>query len=340
MNGKLCLEPAGRDPGDVLTFIKVRQALLNNGDRPAAHEPEPETPGRVTIQAAITAYLEKQERKVHPRSVKAKKVELRNFSAFCKRRFVDEITHEDLIDYRDHLWQTLADVTVYNRLVTIVTWLKHNPLLKVQGLLEYPTDYPEKVDTDPEPFTHDELRLLKSHATPGERLILQFFLATGCRDQEVSHLEYSDLDRTNNLVRIQKKAYYQWKPKTPASTWSIPVSAALMKQLYEQAGYGSQRLVFPAFGGGIEQHFLRTFKELGVLAGVTKIKLHRFRDTYATEQLKLCTNMDELWALAKRLGHSNLDTIKLYAEFNKNTSVEAQKAAAHMDSLGEVQPTR
>ncbi|HEY2352955.1 MAG TPA: site-specific integrase [Candidatus Acidoferrum sp.] len=334
--GKNTLEPVGKDPAEVLTFLAVRQATLEakaNGVQ-VVEPVRAKTPGRPSIQEAIDAYLDKLTRKKkYEPTIKSKRYELGEFAKFCKRHYVDEITSEDLIDFREHFLLTKSDRTVYNKLISVVTWLKHNPLLSVRGLLEYPDDYPQKVDTDPEPYTDEDLRKLKQAATPRERLILQFFLSTGCRDQEVAHVEFSDLDREHNLVRIHKKP--DWKPKTAAGTRSIPISAALMRDLHEQPGYGSQRLVFPASEGGCNQHFLRLFKDLGVRAGVDKIKLHRFRDSYATHQLRMAKTFDEIYAVAKRMGHSNLDTIKLYAEFLKNTSPEAQEQAAHMDSLGE-----
>jgi integrase len=232
-NGKLCLEPAGKDPGDVLTFIKVRRALLTNGDRPAPREPEPETPGRVTIRAASDAYLDRLIKdKRHEPTIKSKRYELGEFAKFCKRRFVDEITHDDLVDYREHLFACKkSDVTVYNKLITVVTWLKHNPLFPVRGLLKYPDDYPTLEDTVPEPYTAAEVALLKKHATPRERLILQFFLSTGMREQEVAHCEFRDLNLDTRTVRVQKKPHYNWKPKSAAGTRSIPISSALLAEL-------------------------------------------------------------------------------------------------------------
>jgi integrase len=54
--------------------------------------------------------------------------------------------------------------------------------------------------------------------------MLNVFLATGCRDQEIAHLEYSNLNFINNTVRIQKKNVFKWKPKSKAGTRNIPIS--------------------------------------------------------------------------------------------------------------------
>ena len=70
-------------------------------------------------------------------------------------------------------------------------------------------------------------------------------------------------------------------------------------------------------------------------AGVTNMKCHRFRDTYATEQVRRAKNMRELLTVATRLGHSDLETIKVYAKLVEDTSKAAQESAEHMDTFGD-----
>jgi integrase len=335
--GKNRLEPAGHDPVEVLTFRERRRAILTAqaaGLDIAPAGAGPETVGRVTIQAAIDAYLDRMRRdKRHEPTIRSKTFELGQFAQFCKRRYMDELTHDDCIDFREHLRaKKLHDTTIYNKLITLTTCLKQNPLYPVRGLLKFPDDYPTKKDTDPDPYTAEEIALLRKHADPREKLILAFFLATGCREQEIAHVEFSDLNPNTRVVRIQKKPHFNWKPKTDAGTRNIPVSPALMAKL--RATAAGNRLLFPSASGGIEKHFLRMFKGLGKRAGVTNIKCHRFRDTFATEQVRRAKNMRELLTVAARLGHSDLETIKVYAKLVEDTSKAAQESAEHMDSFG------
>jgi integrase len=147
-------------------------------------------------------------------------------------------------------------------------------------------------------------------------------------------VEFSDLNPVTRVVRIQKKSHYNWEPKTDAGTRNIPVSEALMANL--RSTFAGNPLIFPSASGGVEKHFLRMFKELGKRAGVTNMKCHRFRDTYATEQVRRAKNMRELLTVATRLGHSDLDTIKVYAKL-VDTSKAAQESAEYMGSFGEVE---
>lgn len=239
-NGKTRMENARSDHVEVMTFRDRRLAILELQTKAKAEglalvnpDAQPEVQGRVTIQAAITAYIERLRRnKKYEPTVKAKQSELAEFARFCRRRFMDQLTHDDMIDYREHLkGKKLQDQTVFNKLICIVTWQRRNPLFSITGLLDFPDDYPEQKPTVPEPFTAKEIALLKQCATPQERLILNMFLATSCRDQEIAHLEYTDLNFANNTVRIQKKDFLRWKPKSRAGTRNLPISAALLAQL-------------------------------------------------------------------------------------------------------------
>jgi integrase/recombinase XerD len=344
--GKNHLEPVGNDPADVLIFLKVRQAKLVVFEAAKATGlkvvPVDENPGRVTIQASINAYLAQLERDERPeKSVSSKRFELGEFARFCPRRFMDELTRDDMVDYRKHLKKhgnvktkgALHDTSVYNRLISIATWLKQNPLFPMRPLLKYPDDYPEKVDGDPEPYEPEEIvRLRKACADNRERLILDFFLATGCREQEVAHVEFADLIEPLSVVRITKRT--NWKPKTRAGKRDIPISPKLMERLLATKS-GERKLIFPSPTGLVEKHFLdRLFYKLGDRTGVAHMTCHRFRDTFATVKVDWAKNVQQLRSVARWLGHSNLETLDVYARFLENRSQVVQESSVQMDTFG------
>lgn len=45
--------------------------------------------------------------------------------------------------------------------------------------------------------------------------------------------------------------------------------------------------------------------------------------------------MDELMTVAARLGHTDLETIKIYAKLVEDTSPASQESAEYMDSFGD-----
>lgn len=189
----------------------------------------------------------------------------------------------DMLGFRDYLRSDdYAERTVYNYLMTVTTFLKKNGVYRILGLLEA-EDWPEIPRTDPGPYIEEEVRALQSVATEYQRLVIRFFVGTGCREQEVAHVEWPDINWVRKTVWIHAKPDYCWKPKTAAGTRTIPLPDALLADLKALQVTSTNPLVFPAKMGGVEGHFLRMFQELGNLAGVSNVKCHRFRDTYITD---------------------------------------------------------
>jgi integrase len=288
--------------------------------------PEKPSPSRVTIQAAVDAYLASlRTKKRPPKTISDKERDIGYFTAFCKKQFIDEIVAGDLLDFREHQRaEEYAERTVYNHLMTVATFLKKNGMYKLTGLLDA-EDWPELADTDPDPYTEEEVRSLLSVANEFQRLVIRFFIGTGCREQEVAHVEWTDIDWVRKIVWIRAKPQHGWKPKTAAGTRKIPLSDALLADLKARQITSTNPLIFAASKGGVEGHFLRTFQELGKIAGVSHVKCHRFRDTYITDQLR---GGIDLVTIAKWAGHENLETLKLYADALRDLD-EAARAAAN-----------
>jgi integrase len=121
-----------------------------------------------------------------------------------------------------------------------------------------------------------------------------------------------DIDKASKTVRIQVKPKYGWKPKTKAGTRTVPLPDALVRDL--KAISQSSGLVFSAPRGGVDRRYLRIMERLGKLAGVEDARLHRFRDSYITDQVQAGV---DLLTLRKWVGHQNLETLKLYSERSK-----------------------
>lgn len=292
---------------------------------PEDHPSKKDSPSRVTVQAAVDAYLESLRIKKRPRrTVSGKTYELGLFTDHCKKTCMEELASSDMLGFRDYLRsEKYAECTVYNHLMTVTTFLKKNGLFKITGLLEA-EDWPELSDTDPDPYTEEEIRSLLAVANDFQRSVIRFFVSSGCREQEVAHVEWVDFDWIRKTVWIHAKAEYDWKPKTAAGTRKIPLSDALLADLKACQENSTTSVVFPAKMGGVEGHFLRMFKELGKLAGVSRVKCHRFRDTFITDLLRARV---DLVTMAKWAGHENLETLKLYAAALRDLDDDARAAA-------------
>jgi integrase len=281
------------------------------------------------IPEVITAYLADLRLNRRPeKSVKSRKTELEQFAKFCGKVYVEEITRTDLIEYRNHLLDSgKAQVTALNKLMSITTWLKKNTVVSIVGLLKT-EDWPKKPDTEPNPYTDKEQAAMMEAATDDERLLLRFFLGTGMREQEVAHAELSDIK--DSYIQVQAKPQYGWSPKTDAGTRKIPLGDALLADLKKHCSGG---LLFPNTNTGRpEGHYLRIIKKIAERAGVAGAGCHRFRDTFATEQVR--ARVLDLRDIAKIMGHENMDMMKLYAAFVDLASEQARKSANVSDKFG------
>jgi integrase len=237
---------------------------------------------------------------------------------------MDELVSADMLEFRDYLRsENYAERTVYNFLMTVTTFLKKNGVYRIVGLLEA-EDWPEIPRTDPEPYIEEEVQALQAVATEYQRLVIRFFVGTGCREQEVAHVEWPDINWVRKTVWIHAKPHYGWKPKTAAGTRTIPLPDALLADLKTFKDNSTNPLVFPAKKGGVEGHFLRMFQELGKLAGVSSVKCHRFRDTYITDKVREGVDLP---TIRKWEGHEDLETLALYAQALRHDDERARAAA-------------
>jgi integrase len=330
-------DPARTDLNAALARQFGREQKLRLGAAAPAVPMKAEAPsagdGDTTVRRAITKYIDAlyAENNLRPRTIKDKQTELERWADNCPAQRIEDVTRQHLIAFRD--WfrkEGYAEWTTKTNLTTVVTMLKHNPVKQVTGLLK-PEDWPVIEDTEPEPYTVEEVLALQSVATEFERLLIRFFIGTGCRDMEVATLEWDDIDFVRKTVRIHKKVlndFGLWKPKTRAGTRTIPISDALCRDLKAAKAKSTNTLVFPAPHGGVDRHFLRIIQGLAKHAGVRGAKLHRFRDTYITDQVQRGV---DLLTLRVWVGHENLETLKLYAQALRNKDERARAAANGQD---------
>jgi integrase len=343
-----CLKDA-RDFRDAqLALIRFERRLKAKSEGFILSDETPEKVRKHRHQQCIDSYRKWQEtttkkngRKYETKSIKERIAVLNSFVEWCPVPYIEDITRKHLTDWRDVLWQDYAQDTVLNKLGYVVSWMKRNQLVRITGLL-MTEDWPERKPTSPQPFTEHEISALMAVAETMDveknnggkfHLMLRVFLGTGMRIDEVAHFEAEDLQ--GRVIQIRRKPKWNWVPKTVTSERPILVGASLAADLREFCKRG---LVFPSPKGyPYAQAIHRVLVGIGARAGVkppsNQPKMdwaHRWRDTYATEQVRaIQKGKSELGLrdVAKTLGHSNLDTINLYAEFTRLESEEAAAAA-------------
>jgi len=157
-----------------------------------------------------------------------------------------------------------------------------------------------------------------------KELVLTFAL-TGCRDEEIQHLCWSDINWKNGdgrgRITIQDKPQFSWRVKDHEKRVVImPDELRNWLQARRERTSKNEELVFPNSVGTTNQNFadhINGMQKRAEAAGYTfsrpecrKHVLHNFRKTYATVQMLIGgATAREIQA---DLGHSELTTTEKY----------------------------
>jgi len=173
----------------------------------------------------------------------------------------------------------------------------------------------------------EELSRVLAVCNAKEKAIILLLADTGIRRQEACNLNWSDLQMTNGLLRIERgkggkarsvvvgvttrRALLAYRRTLPAVTENTPL-------LISQRG---GRLT----GNGLRELLIR----LSLKAGI-KFSAHALRRTFVI--LSLRSGMDVLH-LQALLGHASLDMVQHYAQMIDEDLLQAHQAHSHIDNL-------
>jgi integrase len=168
------------------------------------------------------------------------------------------------------------------------------------------------------------------------RIAIELGLMCGLRDQEIQHLEWSDIRWSDSTLRVTSKPHWKFKIKDSEER-DVPIPSVLLRHLKERKKSNPEgRLVLPTGGGKPNGKLLRTLKRLakagglncGVCGGCTSVNeecqqwtLHKLRRTYGTTLLR---NGVDLSTVQKFMGHSDLASTMRYLQ--PATSAASQAA--------------
>lgn len=223
--------------------------------------------GRVPVKEAVAAFLNDKAHKT-PRTLQAYRHTLGCFAdALPTRiRFIDEVDAAALKHFQDGMAkQGLAAKTIRNRMLIVSFLLKHAGVSVKVNWKNAPIVEKQPVRA----FSDAELRKLFDACNPEEHAVYSFFLGTGCREQEVSHAEWSDIDWQHHTFIVQAKPEWGFTPKSHEAR-QIPVPGELLAMLKSRpkSARAGQRLIFPNQDGRPNGHFLRMLKRVALRAGL------------------------------------------------------------------------
>lgn len=172
-------------------------------------------------------------------------------------------------------------------------------------------------------------------------------LRTGMRKGEMQGLKYSDIDKKQKLIHVQRtlkyiegKGYMEDTPKTRTSARDIPLTAATLEHIEAQRKYWGFKVVrmdqylFCNEEGGpvsrerIQAEIDRTINRIREAGhDFPRITSHVFRHTFATRAIEAGMQPQVLKTI---LGHSSLAmTMDLYSHVLPDTKAEEMEKIAN-----------
>jgi integrase len=296
-----------------LARAKMRESDLLTGainvakNAPVVPVPaQSEKPARLTVDEAMERYLRNASTK-SPRTFHGYTYTMKQFRESCQKQFLDEINKQDLYDFVTYLRiQELSDRTIHNRVEEVVGLLRHYDILNVTIKVKY-------TEKQIRAYTREEVRSLFTVCGTEDRLVFEFFLGSGCRESEVAHACWEDINFEAKTYTIREHLEIGFQPKDREER-EVPLPDALVASLRQRRQmYPDAKLIFPNKQGRPEGHFLRRLQTIVKNAGLAgKWELHKFRKTFATmhhEEAGISARTLQKW-----LGHSSLETTLAYLE--------------------------
>jgi integrase len=235
---------------------------------------------------------------------------IRNFTDFIKVDKLSAITPARLEAYKVHRREDGAKLTTVNReLNTIKAML--NKAVAWGSLAQSPAKSVQKFREPRRQVRYlsaEEVRAVLKAADDRLRPVIEVFLNTGLRRDELIHLTWADVDFKNRAVSVQSKD--GWHPKDYEAR-HIPMTPRL-KEVLEAQPRGAGGFVFTGAAGtplnGITLG--ASFRSLLRACGVKGASVHTLRHTFASH---LVMSGADLYTVQKLLGHSSIKTTEIYA---------------------------
>jgi integrase/recombinase XerD len=347
MNSGLITRAAIPIDGTTKASAIAQKGPPSNDAKPVV--PPPPNSGTL-IAEAIDSYLKDVEPpQREPKTYDEYRLVLYRFRDTCKKRYVEEVDRDDLLDFRRVLYSLGNEArTVFNRMGIVLQLLK---IFGIEKLLKK-GDKPKFVRNMREMYQTEDLNALFKACTTDEKVRYLFFLLTGERDKEVRYTAWPDIDFVRKCVRVTSKKQLGFKPKDKEER-EIPVPSSLLTALRQykarQSGPNPHNLVFPTAGGKADRKFENKLKKIAYRAGLNcghclsrhgnkcvegphcgNWFLHKFRHTYATKSLEDGTSIR---TLQEWLGHSDLESTMVYLKYVRRKDIQQLVDNSELASL-------
>jgi integrase len=218
--------------------------------------------------------------------------------------YLDEISRDILDQIIDAKLQTGVENATVNRIMEVLRTVLNSAVKQWEWLEKAP-----HVRMLPEPqrrirwLTKAEARRLRVKLKPHMRDMMEFSLATGLRESNVTKLEWSQVDLDRKVAWIHAD---QSKSRKPIG---IPLNSDALRILIAQRGKHPKR-VFTYYGKPVDSANTRAWRQALKDAGIEDFRWHDLRHTWASWHVQNGTRLEVLKELG---GWSDLKTVLKYA---------------------------
>ena len=269
-------------------------------------------------------------------AAKAYKLAADEFLGLVTRRFADEVIADDLLIHQRALRKRKCSPrTIYNRHINVCSFLRFAGV----SASVFPRQAPKYEKTLPEIYTAEEIAAFFDSLT-GEDYRLTFSLALKCglREQELMHLEWSDISFSERTLTVRSKPRWGFVIKDKEQRGvSLPLTLVTLLQAHKTQA-GQRTLVTGTSGDRPNHKLLRTLKRLVKSAGLNcgicaacvergeceRWFLHKFRATYCT--LLLRSGLD-VRTVQKMMGHSDMESTMRYLRPHEDAAIQSRMDA-------------
>ncbi len=279
---RACFKPVGRDLQDAI-IARDNQIDTLEAERAAAaagRELVPENPGRVYLPLAREKFLEKKRLVDRDKETVTQYENLTaEFLDVVKKKYADELEEVDLLRFCDALRKRgCEERTVKNYYSAIASFLfscgiDHKAVVAKENR-------PKKDDPLPVEYELEEVQaFLAACNSESHALAFETFLKTGCREQELAFLEWTDVNWNAGTITVHgskrltlivdgkpKEFHFRTKTRKPRE---IPIEPVLWDKLkaWREHNPGT-RFVFGTSADLPNGHFLDAVKRTAHRAGL------------------------------------------------------------------------
>lgn len=244
------------------------------------------------------------------KSCQRDEITLRHFTDFIKADKLSAVTATKLEAYKAWRREQGAKPSTLNRELNTLKAM-FNKAVAWGALAQSPAKSVKKFREPRKQVRYlskEEARTLLAAASERLAPIIETFLLTGLRRDELAHLAWADVDFSREIVAVQAKD--GWHPKD-YEVRHIPMTERLVRVLKAQPK-GDSPYVFHTQNGGVHSGNIltRDFRKLTRACGIKGASIHTLRHTFASH---LVMNGADLYTIQKLLGHSSIKTTEIYA---------------------------